>query len=706
MSYDISHTLHEREEEEELLSTDKGQSVDATSNLDVSSPPGTNGDEDDFLQPEYSPVEPTRFLRKNHHSATAFEIPKTSRRGSASSVDTADLLDHRQATYSTRRDSKMRTESFDNSKGPVSESFLSRRRFSTLGTSESVFTNPFRKDRDFPSKKKTARSQSFNSPSLIERMVKRRGSSSQTPLLQNKLDVMPNYDSLDSVDPSREALLIDIDGLNGVPRRTSLHPRGSFGLHAPESEIIGGSRLSNSQLNESLFFGSEPVSRRDSPASSLRDVCFPIESLEVNSINGRGCNFDLGYLQEFADVEKKELMEIEDHSSVPSIFDQGQESGRTSILGSGPVLTHTFSDIDPEGGRHRSQKVAPWESTSIASKRSESLLHLSRSNLQNLTNRQNSLNSAHDGTQGNSTGAQNRHPQPDIPSSPTPEAENFDNVEYSYMRFTYFREDLDATVHSPSISGLLQPKQTFEDLFNPSVYGYSTYQSDSVPSSIAQGDFLSKVADRTSSFSNTIPKNIPTPAVPMSSESSSNPPHKKTKSQPIPGVPSTSAPSSRESMTPVGKGNILSPQIVNAAGPSQSAQGGLENLDPSPFWLDVLNPTEEEMKVLSKTFGIHPLTTEDIFLGETREKVELFRHYYLVCFCSFNIKDEQKKRKDQTEYAEANGISNRNEYRKMKSVSNSSRQKRRKKHHSNELTPLNMYIIVFREGVITVCIFP
>ena len=69
-----------------------------------------------------------------------------------------------------------------------------------------------------------------------------------------------------------------------------------------------------------------------------------------------------------------------------------------------------------------------------------------------------------------------------------------------------------------------------------------------------------------------------------------------------------------------------------------------------PFWLDVFDPTEEEMKVLSKTFGIHPLTTEDIFLGEAREKVELFKSYYFVCFTSFDVvyeKDgnEQKNKK-------------------------------------------------------------
>ncbi|EGF97787.1 uncharacterized protein MELLADRAFT_46179 [Melampsora larici-populina 98AG31] len=67
------------------------------------------------------------------------------------------------------------------------------------------------------------------------------------------------------------------------------------------------------------------------------------------------------------------------------------------------------------------------------------------------------------------------------------------------------------------------------------------------------------------------------------------------------------------------------------------------------------------MKLLSKVFGIHPLTTEDIQMEETREKIELFRNYYLVCFRSF----------DQDPYS------------------------------PTYLEPLNMYIIVFREGTLS-----
>lgn len=55
----------------------------------------------------------------------------------------------------------------------------------------------------------------------------------------------------------------------------------------------------------------------------------------------------------------------------------------------------------------------------------------------------------------------------------------------------------------------------------------------------------------------------------------------------------------------------------------------------STWWLDCLNPTDGEMRMLAKSFGIHPLTAEDIRVQETREKVELFRKYYFVCFRSF-----------------------------------------------------------------------
>ncbi|OAV92131.1 hypothetical protein PTTG_27757 [Puccinia triticina 1-1 BBBD Race 1] len=80
----------------------------------------------------------------------------------------------------------------------------------------------------------------------------------------------------------------------------------------------------------------------------------------------------------------------------------------------------------------------------------------------------------------------------------------------------------------------------------------------------------------------------------------------------------------------------------------------------STWWLKVLLPTDQEMKLLSKVFGIHPLTTKDILMEETRKKIELFRNYYLVCFCLF----------DQDPYSPM------------------------------YLKPLNIYIILFRKGTL------
>jgi len=85
--------------------------------------------------------------------------------------------------------------------------------------------------------------------------------------------------------------------------------------------------------------------------------------------------------------------------------------------------------------------------------------------------------------------------------------------------------------------------------------------------------------------------------------------------------------------------------------------------DTSAWWLDVTCPTEEEMKMLSEVFSIHPLTAEDILMEETREKIELFKSYYFVCFRSF----------EQDQYS------------------------------PTYLEPINMYIIVFREGILSVC---
>lgn len=80
------------------------------------------------------------------------------------------------------------------------------------------------------------------------------------------------------------------------------------------------------------------------------------------------------------------------------------------------------------------------------------------------------------------------------------------------------------------------------------------------------------------------------------------------------------------------------------------------------WWLDMVNPTEEEVFAICKAFGVHPLTREDIAIQEPREKVELFHQYYFVCFRSFYQAD-----KDAEDYLE----------------------------------PINFYAVVFKEGILS-----
>jgi magnesium transporter len=80
------------------------------------------------------------------------------------------------------------------------------------------------------------------------------------------------------------------------------------------------------------------------------------------------------------------------------------------------------------------------------------------------------------------------------------------------------------------------------------------------------------------------------------------------------------------------------------------------------WWLNMNNPTEEEIRAICKAFGIHPLTIEDISTQEAREKIELFPSYYFACFRSFNVNDIDG---------------------------------------GQEYEPFNIYVIVFREGTLS-----
>lgn len=85
------------------------------------------------------------------------------------------------------------------------------------------------------------------------------------------------------------------------------------------------------------------------------------------------------------------------------------------------------------------------------------------------------------------------------------------------------------------------------------------------------------------------------------------------------------------------------------------------------WWLNMNSPTEQEIRAICKAFGVHPLTIEDIFTQEAREKIELFPSYYFACFRSFHVVDD-------------NG--------------------------GQEYEPFNIYVVVFREGTLSFSFSP
>ncbi|KAF2835156.1 cora-domain-containing protein [Patellaria atrata CBS 101060] len=180
-------------------------------------------------------------------------------------------------------------------------------------------------------------------------------------------------------------------------------------------------------------------------------------------------------------------------------------------------------------------------------------------------------------------------------------------------RFTYFSDELEDTIHSSTISELPSEDMTFKDLFIPEPPLLSDSDSDSEDdngrdaSSVRSSRAIT--AERQSSSGEQTGRNTP--------------------------VPITEAPAPKQKQKRYG---------------------------PVPtWWLDVLSPTDAEMRVLSKAFNIHPLTAEDIMQQEAREKVELFRDYYLVSYRTF----EQDPK------------------------------------HENYMDPVNMYLVVFKDGIIS-----
>lgn len=200
-------------------------------------------------------------------------------------------------------------------------------------------------------------------------------------------------------------------------------------------------------------------------------------------------------------------------------------------------------------------------------------------------------------------------------------------------RFTYFNEEFPSTIHSQTISELLQPGQSFRDLFIPEPPEISDDSAD-------DEDAISHEGNYPESHEFCLNDNSKLDTRESSMREESKIPPRKVANPEHPEAP-TSAPCNGQQQQ-----HKETPRRYGAR---------------PTFWLDVLSPTETEMRVLSKTFKIHPLTSEDIMMQEAREKVELFRNYYLVNYRTF----------EQDVNSEV------------------------------YLQPVNIYTIVFREGVIS-----
>ena len=228
-------------------------------------------------------------------------------------------------------------------------------------------------------------------------------------------------------------------------------------------------------------------------------------------------------------------------------------------------------------------------------------------------------------------------------------------------RFTYFNEEFQSTIHSQTISELVQPGGSFRELFIPD----PPELSDSSGSQ-SEDDRESGMRQDASYIHHVDGANGDSRA-PTRQGSQIEPPRPESqRGGSIRGSTAGAGDSRDTSGEATPNNGVKSPPItVKSANGRKSPpvkETKLKRYGERPtWWLDVLSPTDAEMKVLSKTFGIHPLTAEDIMMQEAREKVELFRNYYFVNYRSF----EQDM------------------------------------NNEDFLEPVNMYVVVFREGVIS-----
>ncbi|KAK1808822.1 CorA metal ion transporter [Friedmanniomyces endolithicus] len=211
------------------------------------------------------------------------------------------------------------------------------------------------------------------------------------------------------------------------------------------------------------------------------------------------------------------------------------------------------------------------------------------------------------------------------------------------FRFTYFNELVGGTIHARTISDLLQDDNTFQDLFTPEPV-------ELTESSDEEGDDDTNGVPR-STLHESLQRKLSEPQL-----------HGLQKTPTLQAEAEGQKRAPSDSRTNTGSNTPTLHDQSSTPRPDESTPRPSKRYGARPtFWLDVLNPTDAEMTVLARTFGIHQLTTEDIMMEEQREKVELFNNYYFVNYRSFEQDTESE----------------------------------------NYLEPVNIYIVVFREGVLS-----
>ncbi|KAL1894439.1 CorA metal ion transporter [Ceratocystis pirilliformis] len=223
-------------------------------------------------------------------------------------------------------------------------------------------------------------------------------------------------------------------------------------------------------------------------------------------------------------------------------------------------------------------------------------------------------------------------------------------------RFTYFNEELPSTIHSQTISELVQSDGSFRELFLPDrrVLSDDSDSSSSEDERVSFNAHMRGATNNQNPLSKTPSRNLGRGSSTLLGSGFGCEIQREMSS--FPDTPLSNSLNGRDI-----PGNISLPASPPSATVTPIQEKTPRLGDRPVWWLDIMNPTEAELKVIAKAFGIHPLTAEDIMLQEAREKVELFRHYYFVNYRTF----------DQDV--------NSGEY----------------------LEPVNMYVVVFREGVLS-----